>query len=153
MAARIRDVMPETDLTVAGMVASACAARSPAETFAVNKRAPSGSTSRFNRLATLDHKGEPVADVLKARRHALYQAKHDGRNRVVSTRREPPLAANSLFITAKAGDPVRRGFPALSLRPLDTGHPPSRVTTVLRDKSRRRAHPFAFCFTPNTPAA
>src|SRR6267142_745655 len=36
-------------------------------------------------LATLDHKGEPVADVLKRADVALYQAKHDGRNRVVST--------------------------------------------------------------------
>jgi two-component system, cell cycle response regulator len=36
-------------------------------------------------LATLDHKGEPVADVLKRADMALYQAKHDGRNRVVST--------------------------------------------------------------------
>ena len=35
-------------------------------------------------LSTLEVKGEAVADVLKRADNALYRAKHDGRNRVVS---------------------------------------------------------------------
>ena len=55
------------------------------ETFAVNKGTKRIDVTISIGLATLDHKDEPVADVLKRADMALYQAKHDGRNRVVST--------------------------------------------------------------------
>jgi two-component system cell cycle response regulator len=78
-------VMPETDLTVAGMVAERLRRSIAGETFAVNKGTKRIDVTISIGLATLDHKGEPVADVLKRADMALYQAKHDGRNRVVST--------------------------------------------------------------------
>jgi len=78
-------VMPETDLTVAGMVAERLRRSIAGETFAVNKGTKRIDVTISIGLATLDHKDEPVADVLKRADMALYQAKHDGRNRVVST--------------------------------------------------------------------
>ena len=78
-------VMPETDLTVAGMVAERLRRSIAGETFAVNKGTKRIDVTISIGLATLDHKGEPVADVLKRADMALYRAKHDGRNRVVST--------------------------------------------------------------------
>src|SRR5258705_4645032 len=78
-------VMPETDLTVAGMVAERLRRSIAGETFAVNKGTKRIDVTISIGLATLDHKGEPVADVLKRADVALYQAKHDGRNRVGST--------------------------------------------------------------------
>jgi two-component system cell cycle response regulator len=77
-------VMPETDLTVAGMVAERLRRSIAGETFAVNKGTKRIDVTISIGLATLDHKGEPVADVLKRADTALYRAKHDGRNRVVS---------------------------------------------------------------------
>jgi two-component system cell cycle response regulator len=77
-------VMPETDLTVAGMVAERLRRSIASETFAVNKGTKRIDVTISIGLATLDHKGEPVADVLKRADTALYRAKHDGRNRVVS---------------------------------------------------------------------
>src|SRR5215217_5096824 len=78
-------VMPETDLTVAGMIAERLRRSIAGETFAVNKGTKRIDVTISIGLATLDHKGEPVADVLKRADIALYRAKHDGRNRVVST--------------------------------------------------------------------
>ena len=78
-------VMPETDLTVAGMIAERLRRSIAGETFAVNKGTKRIDVTISIGLATLDHKGEPVADVLKRADMALYRAKHDGRNRVVST--------------------------------------------------------------------
>ena len=63
---------------------SACAARSPANSFAVSKGAKRIEVTISIGLSTLDRKGEPVADVLKRADTALYRAKNDGRNRVVS---------------------------------------------------------------------
>jgi two-component system, cell cycle response regulator len=78
-------VMPETDIQVAGMVAERLRRSIAGETFAVNKGTKRIDVTISIGLATLDHKGEPVADVLKRADMALYRAKHDGRNRVVST--------------------------------------------------------------------
>jgi two-component system cell cycle response regulator len=77
-------VMPETDLTVAGMIAERLRRSIAGETFAVNKGTKRIDVTISVGLATLDRKGEPVADVLKRADTALYRAKHDGRNRVVS---------------------------------------------------------------------
>ena len=78
-------VMPETDIQVAGMVAERLRRSIAGETFAVNKGTKRIDVTISIGLATLDNKGEPVADVLKRADIALYRAKHDGRNRVVST--------------------------------------------------------------------
>jgi two-component system cell cycle response regulator len=77
-------VMPETDLHVAGLVAERLRRSIAGETFAVNKGANRVEVTISIGLSTLDRKGEPVADVLKRADTALYRAKHDGRNRVVS---------------------------------------------------------------------
>jgi two-component system cell cycle response regulator len=77
-------VMPETDMHVASMVAERLRRSIAGEPFAIdrgNKRI--GVTISIG-LATLERKGEPIADVLKRADVALYRAKHDGRNRVVS---------------------------------------------------------------------
>ena len=77
-------VMPETDMAVAALVAERIRRRIAGETFAVNKGTKRIDVTISIGLATLDHKDEPVADVLKRADTALYRAKHDGRNRVVS---------------------------------------------------------------------
>jgi two-component system cell cycle response regulator len=77
-------VMPETDLHVAGMVAERLRRSIAGEPFAIHKGARRIEVTISIGLSTLDRKGEPVADVLKRADTALYRAKHDGRNRVVS---------------------------------------------------------------------
>jgi two-component system cell cycle response regulator len=54
------------------------------EPFAINKGAKRIEVTISIGLATLERKGEAVADVLKRADVALYRAKHDGRNRVVA---------------------------------------------------------------------
>jgi len=77
-------VMPETDLHVAGMVAERLRRSIAGEAFAIDKGAKRIGVTISIGLATLEVKGEAVADVLKRADTALYRAKHDGRNRVVS---------------------------------------------------------------------
>jgi two-component system cell cycle response regulator len=77
-------VMPETDPHVAGMVAERLRRSIAGEPFAVNKGAKRIDVTISIGLSTLERKGEPVADVLKRADKALYRAKNDGRNRVVS---------------------------------------------------------------------
>src|SRR5215471_15995775 len=77
-------VMPETDLHVSGMIAERLRRAIAGEPFAINKGSKRITVTISVGLSTLEQKGEPVADVLKRADTALYRAKHDGRNRVVS---------------------------------------------------------------------
>jgi two-component system, cell cycle response regulator len=77
-------VMPETDLHVAGVVAERLRRAIAGEPFAVHKGTKRIEVTISIGISTLEKKGEPVADVLKRADTALYRAKHDGRNRVVS---------------------------------------------------------------------
>ncbi|NEU94596.1 diguanylate cyclase, partial [Bradyrhizobium uaiense] len=77
-------VMPETDLHVAGMVAERLRRSIAGEPFTVDKGGKRITVTISIGLTTLERKGEQVSDVLKRADTALYRAKHDGRNRVVS---------------------------------------------------------------------
>ncbi len=77
-------VMPETDLGVAGMVAERIRRAIASNPFSVNSGNSRLDVTISIGLATLDTKGELIADVLKRADQALYRAKRDGRNRVVS---------------------------------------------------------------------
>jgi two-component system, cell cycle response regulator len=77
-------VMPETDQHVAGMVAERLRRSIAGEKFAIDDGAKRIDVTISIGLSVLERKGEPVADLLKRADKALYRAKHDGRNRVVS---------------------------------------------------------------------
>jgi two-component system, cell cycle response regulator len=77
-------VMPETDLHVAGMVAERLRRAIAGESFAIDRGASRIDVTISIGLAALERKDERIADVLKRADRALYCAKHDGRNRVVS---------------------------------------------------------------------
>jgi len=76
-------VMPETDCTSPAWWRNGCGVRSPASRSR-STRAPSASRSRSRSGCRPWKQGRAVADVLKRADTALYRAKHDGRNRVVS---------------------------------------------------------------------
>ncbi|WP_315744367.1 MULTISPECIES: PleD family two-component system response regulator [unclassified Bradyrhizobium] len=94
-------VMPETDLHVAGMVAERLRRSIANEPFAVHKGVKRIDVTVSIGLSTLEHKGEPISDVLKRADTALYRAKHDGRNRVVTI--APPNRASYLPQVAGRG--------------------------------------------------
>jgi two-component system, cell cycle response regulator len=77
-------VMPETDLHVAGLIAERLRRAIAGEPFSVSKGAKRIEVTISIGLTTLERKGEAVTDLLKRADMALYRAKHDGRNRVVS---------------------------------------------------------------------
>ncbi len=77
-------VMPETDMHVASMVAERLRRSIAGEPFSIDRGHKKIEVTISIGLATLEKKGEPIADVLKRADVALYRAKHDGRNRVVA---------------------------------------------------------------------
>jgi two-component system, cell cycle response regulator len=76
-------VMPETDLTVAAMVAERLRRRIAAEPFSINQGARSIPVTLSIGLAALHGADDGSASLLKRADQALYQAKREGRNRVV----------------------------------------------------------------------
>jgi len=75
-------VMPETDLHVAGMVAERLRRSKCRRAFASTKRQNGIEVTISIGLSAWSSRARPSARA-QARRHALYRAKHDGRNRVV----------------------------------------------------------------------
>ena len=78
-------VMPETDLHVAGMVGDRLRRHVCGEPFAIEKGVRRIDVTVSIGISTLEGKSEPIADVMKRADQSLYKAKHEGRNRVVST--------------------------------------------------------------------
>jgi two-component system cell cycle response regulator len=76
-------VMPETDLAVATMVAERLRRRIAAEPFPIDRGTRAIEVTISIGIAALGGEGDTAADVLKRADQALYQAKRDGRNRVV----------------------------------------------------------------------
>ena len=76
-------VMPETDMTVAGMVAERLRRRIATEPFMIQQGAGSLEVTISIGIATLGQAGDTAAAMLKRADQALYRAKRDGRNRVV----------------------------------------------------------------------
>jgi two-component system cell cycle response regulator len=76
-------VMPETDMTVAAMVAERLRRRIASEPFAIAQGSLHIPVTISIGLATLRGKDDSAAALLKRADQALYRAKRDGRNRVV----------------------------------------------------------------------
>jgi two-component system, cell cycle response regulator len=76
-------VMPETDLTVASMVAERLRRRIAAEPFAINQGTRNIPVTLSIGIAAVRGRDDNAATVLKRADQALYRAKRDGRNRVV----------------------------------------------------------------------
>jgi two-component system, cell cycle response regulator len=76
-------VMPETDMTVAAMVAERLRRRIAAEPFVISQGARSIPVTLSIGLAALRGRDDSPAALLKRADQALYRAKRDGRNRVV----------------------------------------------------------------------
>jgi two-component system cell cycle response regulator len=77
-------VMPETDMAVAAMVAERLRRRIAAEPFAIHEGANSIPVTISIGLAALRAADDSAAALLKRADQALYRAKRDGRNRVVT---------------------------------------------------------------------
>jgi two-component system cell cycle response regulator len=76
-------VMPETDMTVAAMVAERLRRRIAAEPFAIAQGSRCIPVTISIGIAGLRDKDDTAAALLKRADQALYRAKRDGRNRVV----------------------------------------------------------------------
>jgi len=77
-------VMPETDKSVATVVAERIRRRIASEPFAIRAGEGTVDVTISIGLAALNGASESVAAVLKRADQALYRAKHEGRNRVVA---------------------------------------------------------------------
>jgi len=77
-------VMPETDLRVAGAVAERLRSSIAGEPFTIERGAKQITVTISIGISTLEEKNEAVSAVLKRADQALYKAKHEGRNRVVT---------------------------------------------------------------------
>jgi two-component system cell cycle response regulator len=77
-------VMPETDMTVAAMVAERLRRGIAGEPFTVQQGAKSLNVTLSIGIAALASPADTPAVILKRADQALYRAKRDGRNRVVS---------------------------------------------------------------------
>ncbi len=96
-------VMPETDLNVAGMVAERLRRSIAGEPFAIEKGAKRIDVTISIGLATLDRKGEPVADVVKRADQALYRPSVTAAIGWFRRRRE--LRQMAAVVPAKRRDP------------------------------------------------
>jgi len=76
-------VMPETDMTVATIVAERLRRRIATEPFVIQQGARSLDVTISIGIAALSDAGDNAAAILKRADQALYRAKRDGRNRVV----------------------------------------------------------------------
>ncbi|MDR3423074.1 MAG: PleD family two-component system response regulator [Xanthobacteraceae bacterium] len=76
-------VMPETDITVAAMVAERLRRRIAAEPFVISQGARSIPVTLSIGIAGLRGRDDTAASLIKRADQALYRAKRDGRNRVV----------------------------------------------------------------------
>jgi two-component system cell cycle response regulator len=76
-------IMPETDMAVAAMVAERLRRRIAADPFAIQQGARTIPVTISIGIAAMRGKDDNAASILKRADQALYQAKRDGRNRVV----------------------------------------------------------------------
>jgi two-component system, cell cycle response regulator len=76
-------IMPETDMAVAAMVAERLRRRIAADPFAIQQGARTIPVTISIGIAAMRGKDDNAASILKRADLALYQAKRDGRNRVV----------------------------------------------------------------------
>jgi two-component system, cell cycle response regulator len=76
-------IMPETDMAVAAMVAERLRRRIAADPFAIQQGARTIPITISIGIAAMRGKDDNAASILKRADNALYQAKRDGRNRVV----------------------------------------------------------------------
>ena len=77
-------VMPETDMTVAGVVAERIRRRVAGEPFAIQKGSGAIDVTISIGIAALHCADDKADTILKRADQALYRAKRDGRNRVVA---------------------------------------------------------------------
>jgi two-component system cell cycle response regulator len=77
-------VMPETDMNVATAVAERLRRRIASEPFSIQQGTGSIEVTISIGIATLDAPSDNGTNILKRADQALYQAKRDGRNRVVA---------------------------------------------------------------------